>query len=89
LSPGSVGFASERGLAVHARRSWRGSVSRRDAADGQHLASVVLREPFSILKRIGFVLIVLGAVGIVWGRGGTIGTTRNIGHALFLVVGLA
>jgi len=53
------------------------------------LASMVLKEPFNARKRIGFVLIVLGAVGIVWGRGGTIGTTQNIGHALFLVAGLA
>jgi len=28
-------------------------------------------------------------VGIVWGRGGTIGTTQNIGHGLFLLAGLA
>jgi drug/metabolite transporter (DMT)-like permease len=34
------------------------------------LASMVLKEPFAVRKRIGFVLIVLGAVGIVWGRGG-------------------
>jgi drug/metabolite transporter (DMT)-like permease len=52
------------------------------------LASVVLKEPFSVYKRIGFVLIVLGAMGIVWGSGGTIGTTQNIGHALFLLAGL-
>jgi drug/metabolite transporter (DMT)-like permease len=53
------------------------------------LASMVLKEAFNIRKRIGFVLIVLGAVGIVWGRGGTIGTPQNIGHALFLLAGLA
>ena len=53
------------------------------------LAAMVLKEPFHIRKRIGFVLIVLGAVGIVWGRGGTIGTAQNIGHALFLLAGLA
>ena len=53
------------------------------------LAAMVLKEPFNIRKRIGFVLIVLGAVGIVWGRGGTIGTAQNIGHALFLLAGLA
>jgi drug/metabolite transporter (DMT)-like permease len=53
------------------------------------LASMVLKEPFNVRKRIGFVLIVFGAVGIVWGRGGTIGTTQNIGHALFLLAGLA
>ena len=52
------------------------------------LAAMVLQEPFDVRKRIGFVLIVLGAIGIVWGTGGTIGTTQNIGHALFLVAGL-
>jgi drug/metabolite transporter (DMT)-like permease len=30
---------------------------------------------------------VLGALGIVWIAGGTIGTTQNIGHALFLAAG--
>jgi drug/metabolite transporter (DMT)-like permease len=53
------------------------------------LASMVLKEPFNVRKRIGLILIVLGAVGIVWGRGGTMGTTQNIGHGLFLLAGLA
>jgi drug/metabolite transporter (DMT)-like permease len=53
------------------------------------LAAMVLKEPFNVRKRIGCVLIVLGAVGIVWGSGGTIGTTQTIGHALFLLAGLA
>jgi drug/metabolite transporter (DMT)-like permease len=53
------------------------------------LASIVLKEPFTVRKRIGFVLIVLGAVGIVWGKDGVIGTTQNVGHALFLLAGLA
>jgi len=53
------------------------------------LASMVLKEAFNVRKRIGFVLIVLGALGIVWGRGGTIGTTQTIGDTLFLVAGLA
>ena len=53
------------------------------------LAAIVLKEPFDVRQKIGCVLIVLGAVGIVWGRGGTIGTTQTIGHALFLVAGLA
>ena len=53
------------------------------------LASMVLKESFNARKRIGFVLIVSGAMGIVWGTGGTIGTTQNIGHALFLLAGLA
>ena len=29
-------------------------------------------------------LIVTGVIGIVWGTGGSIGTTQNIGHLLFL-----
>jgi drug/metabolite transporter (DMT)-like permease len=53
------------------------------------LVSTVLDEPFDIRKRIGFVLIVLGALVIVWGKGGTIGTAQNIGHALFLLAGFA
>lgn len=53
------------------------------------LASIVLKERFTVRKKIGFVLIVLGAVGIVWGRDGTIATTQNVGHALFLIAGLA
>ena len=53
------------------------------------LASTVLNEPFEVRKKVGCVLIVLGAVGIVWGSGGTIGTMQNIGDALFLVAGLA
>jgi len=52
------------------------------------LASMILKEPFNVRKKIGFVLIVLGAMGIVWGSGGTIGTMQNIGHALFLLAGL-
>ena len=39
--------------------------------------------------KIGCTLIVIGAIGIVWGTGGTIGTTQNIGHLLFLSAGLA
>jgi drug/metabolite transporter (DMT)-like permease len=30
----------------------------------------------------------MGAVGIVWGMGATIGTAQNIGHVLFLAAGL-
>jgi drug/metabolite transporter (DMT)-like permease len=48
------------------------------------LAAIVLKEPFTTSKKLGFALIVGGAVGIVWGAGGTIGTRQNIGHALFL-----
>jgi len=38
---------------------------------------------------MGLILIVLGAIGIVWASGGTIGTRQNIGHLLFLCAGLA
>lgn len=48
------------------------------------LAAVILKEPFTPLKRVGFALIVTGVVGIVWGTGGGIGTTQNVGHLLFL-----
>jgi len=53
------------------------------------LAAVTLREAFTVQKRIGVALIVIGAAGIVWGTGGTIGTTHSIGHVLFLAAGLA
>jgi drug/metabolite transporter (DMT)-like permease len=52
------------------------------------LAAVVLGEPFTVAKRIGLVLIAAGALGIVWGAGGTIGTRQNIGHVLFICAGL-
>src|SRR5262245_42138220 len=48
------------------------------------LAAVVLKEPFTAQKRAGFALIVTGVIGIVWGTGGSIGTTQNVGHLLFL-----
>jgi drug/metabolite transporter (DMT)-like permease len=41
------------------------------------LAVAVLKEPFTPQKSIGLALIVIGAIGIVWGSGGTIGTTQN------------
>ncbi len=53
------------------------------------LAAAILKEAFTIQKRVGFALIVMGAVGIVWGTGGTIGTAQNVGHVLFLATGLA
>jgi drug/metabolite transporter (DMT)-like permease len=52
------------------------------------LAAVILKETFTVEKKAGLVLIVLGAIGIVWGSGGTLGTTQNVGHALFLAAGL-
>jgi len=53
------------------------------------LAAAILKEAFTPQKNIGLVLIVVGAVGIVWGAGGTIGTAQNIGDVLFLAAGLA
>ena len=53
------------------------------------LAAVLLKEAFTPQKVGGLILIVLGAVGIVWASGGTIGTQQNIGHLLFLCAGLA
>src|SRR5262249_52523053 len=52
------------------------------------LAVVVLREAFTVAKRIGLILIVAGVVGIVWGAGGTIGSRQNIGHAMFISAGM-
>jgi drug/metabolite transporter (DMT)-like permease len=48
------------------------------------LAVPFLREPFTSSKKIGLLLVSLGATGIVWSAGGTIGTRQNIGDALFL-----
>jgi drug/metabolite transporter (DMT)-like permease len=53
------------------------------------LAPVILKEAFTPQKKAGFVLIATGVVGIVWGSGGTIGTTQNIGHLFFLGAALA
>jgi drug/metabolite transporter (DMT)-like permease len=53
------------------------------------LAALVLGEAFTTRKTMGLFLILLGAVGIVWAAGGTIGTRQNIGHALFLCAGLS
>jgi drug/metabolite transporter (DMT)-like permease len=52
------------------------------------LAAAVLKEAFTIEKKAGLVLIVVGAIGIVWGNGGTFGSTQNVGHVLFLAAGL-
>jgi drug/metabolite transporter (DMT)-like permease len=48
------------------------------------IAAPILHEAFTAAKRVGFVLIVVGVIGIVWSAGGTIGTPQNIGHVLFL-----
>jgi len=53
------------------------------------LAAMILHEPFTTAKKLGFALILPGVVGIAWGTGGAIGSTQTIGHALFLGSGLA
>ena len=54
------------------------------------LAAVLLREPFTAAKKIGFVLILFGVFGIAWGAGGdAIESRQTIGHLLFLGSALA
>ena len=53
------------------------------------LAAVILKEAITPRRNVGLVLIVLGAVLIVWATDGTLGTWQNIGHGLFLCAGLA
>jgi drug/metabolite transporter (DMT)-like permease len=48
------------------------------------LAAPILHEAFSSAKRVGFVMVLAGVIGIVWNAGATIGTRQNIGHALFI-----
>ena len=48
----------------------------------------MLREAFTVARRIGLVLIVTGVLGILWGAGGTIGSRQNIGHAMFIGAGM-
>ena len=48
------------------------------------LAAVILKEPFTRQRKVGFALIGTGVVGIVWGAGGSLGTAQNVGHLLFL-----
>lgn len=52
------------------------------------LAAVILNEEFPRQKTGGLVLMLLGAVGIVWASSGTLGSSQNIGHLLFLCAGL-
>src|SRR5215471_2068998 len=53
------------------------------------LAAAILGEAITPRKNAGLILILLGAIGIVWASGGTLGTRQNVGHLLFLCAGLA
>lgn len=53
------------------------------------LAAAALGEAFTPRKNMGLILVVAGAICIVWGSGGTLGTRQNIGHGLFLGAALA
>lgn len=53
------------------------------------LAAALLHEPITRQKAVGLALIVTGAIGIIWGTGGTFGTAQTLGHALFLATGAA
>jgi drug/metabolite transporter (DMT)-like permease len=53
------------------------------------LAATILKEAFTLQKSVGLVLIAAGAVGIVCGTGGALGTAQNVGHAAFLAAALA
>jgi drug/metabolite transporter (DMT)-like permease len=53
------------------------------------LAALILKEAFTLQKRVGFTLIATGIVCIVWGSGVSFGTSQTIGHVLFLGSALA
>src|SRR5262249_53943667 len=66
--------------AAHASALYTGTIPLQVAI----LAALLIGERFTVPKWIGFVLILTGVLGIVWGAGGTIGTQQNLGHVLFL-----
>ena len=54
------------------------------------LAALILHEPFTAAKKIGFVLILCGVFGITWAAGSNaIQSRQSIGHLLFLGSALA
>jgi drug/metabolite transporter (DMT)-like permease len=53
------------------------------------LAAAFLQETFTTAKKIGFTLILPGVLGIACGSDGGIGSSANVGDALFLGSGLA
>jgi drug/metabolite transporter (DMT)-like permease len=53
------------------------------------LAAAVLREEFTMAKKLGFAFIVPGVLTITLASGGEFGSAQNLGHVLFLCAGLA
>ena len=53
------------------------------------LAALMLREPFTAAKWLGFALILPGVFAIAWHPQATAGSGQALGHALFLASGLA
>jgi drug/metabolite transporter (DMT)-like permease len=53
------------------------------------LATFILHEPFTDAKKVGFVLILLGVLGVAWGTGSAVASGETFGHALFLGSALA
>jgi drug/metabolite transporter (DMT)-like permease len=53
------------------------------------LAVALGMETFTRHKRLGCALIAAGVLAMVWGSGGTIGTSQNIGYLLFIAAALA
>ena len=53
------------------------------------LAALILHEPFTAAKKLGFVLILLGVFCIAAGAGEPFGSAQSLGHAMFLGSALA
>jgi drug/metabolite transporter (DMT)-like permease len=53
------------------------------------LAAALLREQFTLTKKLGFAFILGGVLAVVWGSGSEFGSWQNIGHGLFLGAALA
>ena len=76
---GNAGFAP----AAHAGALYSGMVP----VLVSFLAAAYLREPFTLVKQVGCVLILAGACGIVLNKGIAFGSAQTIGHVLFLAAG--
>jgi drug/metabolite transporter (DMT)-like permease len=53
------------------------------------LAAALLREKFTVAKKLGLALILSGVLAVVWASGSGLGSWRNVGHGLFLSAAMA